>query len=305
MGLLEISVIIPTYNNLKLLKKTISCLEQQTVPPDQFEVIVIDDGSSDGTSTWLQNYHTSLNLKPVILSQNRGRSEARNAGLSKAAGSIVLLLDGDLEFGSELISRHAAHHRDKSDVIIGRIAYQPELGHRAYARFLETRGAMKSTFAQQVTGRYFLSGNSSLARSVVQQIGGFDTEIHYGEDIDFGLRLEQAGISLTYDPLLKVYHNHIRNLTEVLDNAREFGHSELPKLLAKHPELSGTFRIKWLNRRGIYTILVKIFVNSINYFLIKSLASVCSEIRVPAICYQYLLYYNYLQGLKAAGITRV
>ena len=85
------SIIIPTFNRLARLKTVITALEQQTIPLDDFEVIVISDGSSDGTDEYLQSYTQPLKLR-AYFQKNQGPAAARNLGVSQATGEIVDLL---------------------------------------------------------------------------------------------------------------------------------------------------------------------------------------------------------------------
>ncbi len=77
----QVSIIIPTFNNLEFLKRTIRCLESQQPDPRQPEVIVVDDGSRDGTDTWIKQYEGFLSLSYIILKTNKGRGYARYRGV--------------------------------------------------------------------------------------------------------------------------------------------------------------------------------------------------------------------------------
>ena len=91
---MEVSVVIPAYNQRERLRLVLSGLEGQTLPPECFEVLVIDDGSTDGTAEMLDALPID-NMKPIRLYPNEGRCSARNRGIDQAAGDLVVLLDGD------------------------------------------------------------------------------------------------------------------------------------------------------------------------------------------------------------------
>ena len=91
---MDISVVIATYNQKERLKLVIHALAQQTLPVDHFEVIVVDDGSNDGTSQMLKGFARE-NVKVVSLKTNKGRCTARNLGITEAIGTLVVFLDGD------------------------------------------------------------------------------------------------------------------------------------------------------------------------------------------------------------------
>ncbi|MCA9978845.1 MAG: glycosyltransferase family 2 protein, partial [Anaerolineales bacterium] len=80
--MVELSVVVPTYNRLDRLKQVVEALEVQTYPHEHFEVIVVSDGSTDGTNEFLLNMETSLNLRPII-QENQGVAVVRNRGLAE------------------------------------------------------------------------------------------------------------------------------------------------------------------------------------------------------------------------------
>ena len=101
-----ISVIMPTYNSLKILQKSLPAILTQKQTDDfDYEVILINDGSTDSTSLWLKTLSNNR-LKVINLKENKGRSIARNLGIKKAKGDIYLFLDSDVIASSNLIQEH-------------------------------------------------------------------------------------------------------------------------------------------------------------------------------------------------------
>src|SRR6266568_4700806 len=103
---MRISVIVATYNRCKLLARTLPALLTQQFPEEEYEVIVVVDGSTDGTLEYLRGLGSYRNLR-VLEQANRGQAAAINAGLSAARGEIVLFLDDDIECGPTLIAEHS------------------------------------------------------------------------------------------------------------------------------------------------------------------------------------------------------
>lgn len=293
-----LSVIIPTYNNPDLLKETLGFLEEQDFPVTEFEVVVVNDGSQDGTARLIDQYTGRLNLRGVHLTHNSGRSTARNRGVDKSSGEVLVFLDSDMEFDSDFLSRHFSYHEQGDKlVVIGSVQYKSSLGKRAYTRFLQSRGVGKFTPDTEIAGRYFLSGNASMTRDVFDRTGGFDPEIKYGEDIDFGIQLEQIGCKIITGNKLAVFHNHVRSLEEAAEGAFRFGRYELPKLVQKHPSLEQVFHLDYPGNLFEH-LFAAIFLNPLLYRFIKGFIQLFNDFWVPGVFYQYFLYYNYKDGYK-------
>ncbi len=293
----QISVIIPTYKSLNLLKRTIDCLEKQQPDPKFFEVIVVDDASGDETEAWLSKYCGVLDLKYIVFSVNQGRSSARNAGVEKSSSSLLLLVDGDMEFNNDFIQRHVDSHKQENQVIVGSVGYDRINKCRGYARYLERRGAMKLKPKEVVPGRFFLSGNSSLSRLLFDSVGGFDESLKsYGEDIDLGIRLSNQGALFTFNPTLKVQHLHIRTLNELFKTSREYGRNTIPELLIRYPELKYELKIEWVQKPGITGALIKLLLSKPFYYIAKVIIRSLNEIWAPDLLYSYLIFRNYYFG---------
>ena len=125
---MEISVVIPTYNQRERLRLVLSGLEGQTLPPECFEVLVIDDGSTDGTAEMLNALHID-NMKPIRLHPNEGRCSARNRGINQAEGDLVVLLDGDALPAPDLLQTYldAFGEHGSDSVLCGRLYSLAEL----------------------------------------------------------------------------------------------------------------------------------------------------------------------------------
>ena len=116
---MKISVIIPAYNAEKFLVESLQSVVNQTI--DDFEIIVIDDGSTDSTLDILKNYEKSYENFNVICQENAGPAAARNKGLDVAKGEYIYFFDADdvLELDA-LESLYATAHRRKSDLVIAK-----------------------------------------------------------------------------------------------------------------------------------------------------------------------------------------
>jgi UDP:flavonoid glycosyltransferase YjiC (YdhE family)/GT2 family glycosyltransferase/transglutaminase-like putative cysteine protease len=102
------SVLIPALNSRSTLELALRCLDAQTLPNDQFECLIVDDGSTDGTSTFLRRYRSAINLRHFFHPTNRGRSQARNTACARAEGNIFIFIDADMLPAPDWLANYAA-----------------------------------------------------------------------------------------------------------------------------------------------------------------------------------------------------
>ncbi|MCD8511599.1 MAG: glycosyltransferase [Bacillus sp. (in: Bacteria)] len=104
------SVVLSAYNAMERLQLTLAAYQYQTFPKDMFEVIIVDDGSTDNTCEMVSKLDTSYPLKYIRLKENNGRATARNRGIEAASGEIIILSDSDMLPEQEFITKHVSHH---------------------------------------------------------------------------------------------------------------------------------------------------------------------------------------------------
>jgi glycosyltransferase involved in cell wall biosynthesis len=113
-----LSIVIPTFNRLKCLQRTLAALEQQTYPHSEFEIIVVSDGSSDGTDDYLREAEHRLAIIPVFQA-NGGVATARNHGIQLAQGEWILFIDDDVVGAPNLVEEHLTTQRkNNNDAIV-------------------------------------------------------------------------------------------------------------------------------------------------------------------------------------------
>jgi len=211
----RVSIVIPTFNRRERLARVLASLERQTAAPDVFEVVVVDDGSSDGTSEWLPSHRTAFSLVPLRV-PNGGPAKARNAGVAAAQGDVVLFIDDDVEASPELVDEHLrSHDADADVVVIGPLA---SLSHYPQPWVAWEQAKIEAQYAAMARGdwaptfRQFWTGNASLERRHLLAAGGFDTTYLRGEDVELGARLDERGIGFRFNPRAKVVHHAERSL---------------------------------------------------------------------------------------------
>ena len=204
-----ISVVIPTYNRLPILEKCLRALESQTLHGalDGFEVVVVDDGSTDGTVDWLQQHREQFPHVRLIQQEHGGPAEGRNRGVHQANGDVIVFIDSDLVVTETFLASHAR-------------ALERSWRHRGN-RLSFTYGAVVNTAnfenpteerhkLRDLSWAYFATGNVAIDRGVLEASGLFDTGFRlYGwEDLELGERLRRMGVELVRCPDAVGYHWH-------------------------------------------------------------------------------------------------
>jgi GT2 family glycosyltransferase len=197
-------VVIPTYQRRDSLLRLLGSLRTQTLPPDQFEVIPVVDGSTDGTAEAARGLPVPYRLS-ILEGANRGRAGACNAGMRAATGTVVVLLDDDMEATPGLLAGHAqAHEAGRPLGVVGAAPIDVTAEAPPFVRYLadgfRKRLARLAQPGYRLTFRDTYTGNFSAPREALLAVGGFDEAFRvYGhEDYELALRLQAAGVELVY-----------------------------------------------------------------------------------------------------------
>ncbi len=220
----DVSVLMPTYNRSDSLIKTLQALERQSADLHQFEVVVIDDGSTDATRLRQEacSQSTPLALLYVRLAENGGPARARNEGLARCRGRVVIIIGDDIEPAESFVAKHQAFHRLYPGIewaLLGHVCFPEELRGNAFMHWLETDGrkyffdyaALKN--GEEAGPLFFSTCNVSVKMELLQQSGWFDESFPHAshEDLELGYRLADKGMHLVYDSSVLGVHWH--NLT--------------------------------------------------------------------------------------------
>ncbi|MAI95135.1 MAG: family 2 glycosyl transferase [Synechococcus sp. MED650] len=241
-----VSVVIPTYNRRPILEKCLAALEDQQADAtfDHYEVVVVDDGSTDGTPAWLRDQAQRFPHVRLVEQAHGGPAEGRNRGVDHAHGDVIVFIDSDLVVTPTFLRCHTR-------------ALQQSWIRRG-DRLCFTYGAVINTAnfdspqserhkLRDLSWAYFATGNVAIDREVLERSGLFDTGFRlYGwEDLELGERLRQMGVELVKCPEAVGYHWHpalsleqIPRLMEVEGERARMG----LVFYRKHP----TRRVRWI-----------------------------------------------------------
>jgi glycosyltransferase involved in cell wall biosynthesis len=215
-----VSVVIPAHNAAKSIGAQLDALvSQESAPP--FEVIVVDNDSTDGTAEVAAQYTSSLGVRVISARARRSASYARNVGASHAVGEFIVFIDSDDMADSALLATFASNF-DGHD-IIGGTYEESRLNPLEIAAWREplSPGHLPVIFERFP---YFLMGNVAIRRSLFERLGGLDEElVHGGEEVDLSLRAHLAGHLIACRPESVVYHRHRTTITGLARQFYDFG----------------------------------------------------------------------------------
>jgi GT2 family glycosyltransferase len=208
--MLELSVVIPTYNRLDTLRYVIPSLLDQRTPVDAYELLICDSNSNDGTAEYLAQVHAEHPNVRHLPGAYTGRAMARNAGIAQAQGEVVLFNDSDIIADPGLLEAHLAHHRAERNIaVVGWEVQVNSIDDYEYKRGRpDERGSLHPPSRKKLSWLYFLTGNASVRRDDLLRVGCFDESFTgYGhEDLELGYRLQKAGLRILYEPHAINYH---------------------------------------------------------------------------------------------------
>ena len=235
---MKISVVIPTFNRIRLVARAIDSVLKQSLNP--YEIIVVDDGSDDGTSEMIQNKYKSIKL---IQQQNNGVSAARNKGIEHAKGDWIGLLDSDDEWTEKKLENQA-------DRLIKTPEYDfchtNEIWIRNGVRVNQRKKHKK--YGGYIFGKCLdicrISPSSVLFRkNILDHVGWFDNQLPVCEDYDLWLRItSEYRILFIDEPLVIKYGGHDDQLSHSVESIEFFRIKSLENLLDR-TELSTNNRV--------------------------------------------------------------
>jgi len=256
-----LSVVIPTYNRRPILEKCLRALAQQqwepTIGITGYEVVVVDDGSTDDTIAWLTAHSAEFPHVRCLEQSHLGPAAARNLGVQAAQGEWIVFIDSDLVVTETFLQAHTQRLRQEQ-VRLGMPTLE-QLPCFTYGRVINTSNFDDPTAepykVTDFSAAYFATGNVAIARHWLEAAGLFDPQFHlYGwEDLELGVRLKRLGLRLLKCPEAVGYHWHppfaLSQIPRLIDQEIQRGRMGV-LFYQKHPtwEVRMMIQMTWLHR---------------------------------------------------------
>ncbi|HEU5352359.1 MAG TPA: glycosyltransferase family 2 protein [Terracidiphilus sp.] len=238
---MRVSVVVPTYNRKEIVTRTLDLLFTQDCPKDCYEIVVVVDGSTDGSAEALRRMQAACAFR-VLEQENRGLAGARNTGLRASRGDVVLFLDDDMHCEPGLVAAHReAHSRQDEIACFGALFLSadspPGLAAECFKReigaaHLSPREAADTTWLRQDC----VFSNASVRREAALRLSGFDERFRMREDLEFGERLFATGVRPVYLPHAVAYQYYAKTAADLIRDAEAFAVADW-MLAQQHPQL--------------------------------------------------------------------
>ena len=236
------SIVIPTYNRLPILQKALRSLEIQTFDSNlvaNYEVIVVDDGSTDGTIEWLNTTMPELPHLKIYEQAHKGASAARNLGVEQAIGDTIIFIDSDIVVTPSFLQCHATALTQEQKLLRNDKIF-------TYGAVINTANFEEPTSEPykvlDFSNAYFATTNVAIAKHWLLDVGLFDLgfDLYGCEDLELGVRLKNCGIKMVKCPEAMGYHWHpafsLDRLPRLIEQELERGQMGVV-FYKKHPTL--------------------------------------------------------------------
>jgi GT2 family glycosyltransferase len=238
-----ISVIIPTYNRKDVVVACLRALFAQSLDGDLFEVIVVDDGSTDGTAAAVGALVPAWGGRLVCRRQeNAGANAARNLGIGIARGALLVIINDDSIAVSGFLAEHLRTHREHPDeavAVLGRMTVAPEVPFSPVAALHIDASYVPLAGRAELAWTAFFTCNISVKKSFLLRHGLFDTTIRWHEDIELGQRLRHHGLRVLYNPAALAFHLHHLSVDDLMRIGEKEGQA-LARWYRRQPALLET-----------------------------------------------------------------
>lgn len=240
-----VSIIIPTYNRKEVLVEALVSLNKVDYPKKLFEVIVVNDGSTDGTKDAIENIKKKINYNfKYFNGGRRGISHAKNIAIKKSKGEIIVSTDDDCLFEKRWLNMLLKPFSDPKVGAVGgpdrAIKNENVLAKSidfTFSSFIGS-GGIHGRFLKAKLGKCYPPGcNMAFRREVVKKIGYFDETLAPGEDTDYNHRIEKAGFKIEHVPSAFVWHRPRNSIKRFIPYIFKRGKARV-EIIRRYPEYS-------------------------------------------------------------------
>ena len=237
-----VSVVIPAYNDSDGIALTLESVTNQTYPVDDYEIVVADNGSTDGTRdvvrSYVERYPELVTL--VVEDEIQSPAGARNRGIERASGSVLAFLDADMTVDETWLELVVESLLDDGHDYIG---YPVKLYAPDGRETITTMADKQFVFTMEKymeQSQFTVAGCLAIRKAVIDAVGPFDTQLPYGADKEFGKRVYAAGFDQHFESSIVVYHPARTSVAEQLKKSFRMGRG-MRRVHETHPDQFSTY----------------------------------------------------------------
>lgn len=306
--MVELSVIIATFNRAERLRACLDALCEQSQPLIDVEVIVVVDGSTDGTCEMLRQLNTPYSLR-IIEQKNRGQCAALNRGAEAAEGRYCLFLDDDIIANRQLLAEHLRTQNEKGGVVgIGQLSImipnRSDWFARCFVRGWTEHYERLSQRTKSLTYEDCYGGNMSMPRASFMAVGGFALDLPRCYDVELAYRLERHGLSFVYIEQAMGVQDERKGLQALILDSEASGQASV-EIFRRHPstlpQLLGSFSRIRPRDRFLYRLLLMLNVPA---RVLAHLGPILPRRSWAYRWYCFLHRYSYWRGVRQALSNR-
>ncbi len=294
---MEVSVVMPTFNRKDSLLVVLKSLGNQSISSERYELILVDNGSTDGTDALISELALP-NLKYIVQGDS-GRAGARNRGIKEASADLILFTDADIIASPSLIEKHLDFYSKHPNTA--------SVGREIQVNTLEEYEEVKANSAKERTMHRqskkelkwynFLTGNALAPKKILEKAGMFDENFTgYGhEDIELGYRIKKMGVPILYNHDAVNYHWHP---VEFEEQCRKM-------------HMAGISTVRFYNKYKDFSIKMAMGATPISMLFYNSFSKDGSVVKYcrsrkdeSNLCKDIVLQRHYVEGIKE-GIKKL
>jgi len=243
---MKVSVIIPTYNRKKVLKRCLETLFNQNFSKDDYQIVLVDNGSTDGTEKMIKKLSPPCDFL-FLREERKGPHIARNLGIKHAKGEIIIFVDSDILTPPDFIKEHVKFHQIYGEKVI--VSGPTVRTSNLMDDFSDIEKRKKEEKFFNLSGPSFITSNLSVRKKYLTKVGGFDEDFEGlgWHDWELGYRLTKIGLFAKRNVNAIVYHykekRDLSNLKELMKRRIERGKNAV-LYYKKHPTLFVKLQIR-------------------------------------------------------------
>ncbi len=263
----DVSIIVPAYNEEVMISNCLNSLLSLNYPKNKYEVIVVNDGSTDRTQEIIESYSKKYSNLFLITKNNGGKASAQNFGLKYAKGKYILITDSDAVVEKEWISK-MVKDLETNDIVVGSF-YSME--NKTLLEKIQNSSYLIKFKYGGLRGRPNIGVNNGFHKEILKSVGGFD-ESRVSVTTDFIKRAENSNYKVYFDPDITVFTKFTNNIHGYFKQKLRWKEDSLDYLMGEKGtfiDFLGLVYVVGLSSILFISVMLSLFMLDLSYFLIS------------------------------------